>query len=195
MCNINILQREGNFYNLSYKTKKRQIEKMTPTPKQLKVVNAVKRLVADQNRAVVFVHGAPGSGKSILAALLAIDIDGTLCKTFNPCDPGDSLERMLEFMRDGSKPIILIDEVDTLLRKIHRETIERHKNIPIQIRDKASWNKFLDDMIFHKIIIIMTSNISRKKIAAELDGDGSYLRDGRVDASFRLKLIERSCDD
>ena len=42
--------------------------------------------------------------------------------------------------------ILVFDEVDIILNRIHGNNIERHKHIPIEIYDKTSWNRFMDEI-------------------------------------------------
>jgi hypothetical protein len=61
--------------------------------------------------------------------------------------------------------------------------IEKNREIPIEIYNKTSWNNFMDDLIFYKVIIIFTSNTPKK----ELDKiDQSYLRKGRIDDYYYM---------
>jgi hypothetical protein len=84
----------------------------------------------------------------MVAALLANSLNATLCKTFNPTEPGDNLDHLVGFARDNEKIVILLDEVDSMLRRISAGTIMPHKHVPVQITCKQTWNSFLDDMIF-----------------------------------------------
>jgi ATP-dependent Clp protease ATP-binding subunit ClpA len=52
------------------------------------------------------------------------------------------------------------------------------------VYNKTTFNSFLDDMVFHKnIILIMTSNTSKEKIDQI---DPSYLRQGRVNTYYKM---------
>ena len=89
--------------------------------------------------------------------------------------------------RDDEPIVIVLEEVDTLLTSIHGQEIIKHPEIPISVYNKSSWSSFLDDMIFYKhIIILLTSNTPKETID---NLDDSYLRKGRVHASFTMTQI------
>ena len=116
--------------------------------------------------------------------MIAKQINGVFCNTFNPSEPGDTLSntisRIQDWDRDENVPIvILIDEVDIMLKKIHANEIKLNSHIPTLIYDKPTWSKFMDNMRFYKnIVLIFTSNTSKTEIDKL---DTSYLRPGRID--------------
>jgi Cdc6-like AAA superfamily ATPase len=113
-------------------------------------------------------------------------LNSKIVRTFNPTEPGDT---MIQLIRDTepdeqSPLIIMLDEADIMIRKITEHLIQPHKNIPIMVYDKISFNRFMDDMMFyHNVILIMTSNEPKENIDAI---DNSFLRKGRIDESFTL---------
>ena len=75
----------------------------------------------------------------------------------------------------------IFQDVDIILDKIHNNRTIQHKNIPIQILDKTSWNRFFDDInlgLYPYTIVILTSNIHPDILKQSYDP--SYIRDGRV---------------
>ena len=86
----------------------------------------------------------------------------------------------------GKKLVIVIEEVDRLIDAIHRGTITAIKPHMLEVRNKATFNTFLDDMYMYlNVILIMTSNTK----VADIDAmDPSYLRNGRV--HLRLEMNE-----
>jgi Cdc6-like AAA superfamily ATPase len=137
---------------------------------------------------VVFLHGLPGSGKSMIGQLLTKHYNGTYCDELIPWQPGDTIGGLYtEAEPTENNPLIIaFDEIDNILLKIHNNKIESHKNLPIQIKNKETWNKFFDAIDRHKykhIIIIMTSNRSNEFIN---NLDSSYLRKGRINLIFEL---------
>lgn len=138
----------------------------------------------NHNNAAVLVTSPPGKGKSTIAVQVAQRLDGRFCKSFNPTDPGDSLSILVRETRPSlnSPLVILIDEVDQMLIRVHANLVPMHKNAHTQVKDKCGWNTLLDDIANQTkyVILIMTSNLSRNAIAAMLGDDPSYLRDGRV---------------
>jgi hypothetical protein len=134
------------------------------------------------NTCVIYLHGSPGGGKSTIPILLAIDIKADLCKTFNPTDPGDTLDIIYnKVMPTKTSPLIIVlEEVDILINKLVDGSIKSHKSIAILMQNKTQWNTFFDDlkMLYPNLILILTSNKSPEDIDKI---DKSYLRSGRID--------------
>ena len=65
--------------------------------------------------------------------------------------------------------------------------IDTHKHIPVPVRSKTDFNRFLDDVEIHykNVIFILTSNSSLKEIETNTK-DNSYLREGRVHLYFTM---------
>jgi hypothetical protein len=181
--------REGNYFRLYYTPRKilfvnnpSEIQKVN----QENIVSKIIEFYKSKNRITTFIHGLPGSGKTTIAYLLATQLNGTLCKTFNPIEPGDDLSNLIDRVKPSrSKPlIILMDEINTIIRKIHNQSIEPHKDIPIPVFDKTTFNGFLDDMKYNPyIILLLTSNESKEAIDLL---DKSYIREGRVNEYFTM---------
>jgi hypothetical protein len=87
--------------------------------------------------------------------------------------------------RDNENPIVItLEEANIIIRNIHTKSISINPKIPTSVRDKSSWSTLLDDMIFYKnVVFILTSNESKEDIDAL---DQSYLRKGRIDASYEM---------
>lgn len=185
-CSITIYERTGAFYNLYYDKRKYDMSKYFPTTSQDNIIIRIKELFKQKKSASIFISGLPGTGKSMIGFLLANELNAKLVRTFNPTEPGDNMIRLIRDTEpDDETPLILmLDEVDTMIRKITEHTIVPHKNIPIMIHDKISFNRFMDDMMFYdNVILIMTSNEPKENIDAI---DSSFLRKGRVNESFVL---------
>ena len=72
-----------------------------------------------------------------------------------------------------------------MIKNIHKNEIPKHKHYPIPIRDKPTWNSFLDKIdygLYPNLILIMTSNSKKRDIDSL---DTSYLREGRINI-FKL---------
>jgi len=185
ISNIIIFERTGVYYNFFYEKRIFNMSKYSPTMGQQNIIDSIKAIYTKEKRASIFISGNPGSGKSMIGFLLAKELNGILCRTFNPTDPGDT---MIKLVRDTeqshTQPLVLvIDEVNILLRKV-TDGIAPHKNIPILVNDKITFNRFMDDMMFYEnIILILTSNEPKKSMD---DIDESYLRKGRIDEYFVL---------
>ena len=189
---INVFIRKGTYKNLYYSSMRLDLSHIIPIGQQNNVVNSIKDIYNKNGRASIFINGVTGAGKSTIGYLLAKELNASYCHTFNPTEPGDSLSNLLIDVTD--EPIIIvIEEVDVIINMIDKG-IEKNREIPIEIYNKTSWNNFMDDLIFYKMIVIFTSNTSKKDIDKK---DPCYLRKGRIDEYFymdtcieKLKKIE-----
>jgi hypothetical protein len=183
---INIWGRTGSYSNIWYSSIKLDLSSLYPKQEQDHIVTDIINLYNKQQRVCVFLHGVVGAGKSTIGLLVAKQLKGSFCHTFNPTEPGDTLHALLrETGTDEETPIVVVlEEVDTIINNAHNNLIERHKNIPIVVYNKSTLNTFLDDMIlFKNVIIILTSNKTKESIDHL---DSSYLRRGRVDACYSM---------
>jgi tRNA 2-selenouridine synthase SelU len=83
--------------------------------------------------------------------------------------------------------IVVFDEFDGPLQRVHENSIESHKKTPIAVQDKQGWNRMLDDLsrgLYPHVILILTTNKSPKHFNAM---DRSYIRTGRVDLVSELR--------
>jgi hypothetical protein len=186
---INLYERTGNFCWLEYINRNFNVEKYSSRDHQVPIINTIIDLYNNKKMCTAFIYGLPGSGKSMIGILLAKALKGSLVRTFNPSEPGDSIISLYNEVSPGeNNPLIIVfDEVDIMIDKIHNNKIITHATIPIQIQDKTSWNRFFDDIdlgLYPNTIFILTSNISIDDIGIKYDN--SYLRDGRIDTSLEL---------
>lgn len=190
---IDLYDRTGNYFWLDYDKRELVVDKYSSNKKQFVIIEEIVELYRSIKNFVVLIYGGPGSGKSMCSILLTKHLKGSLVRTFNPTDPGDNLASLYATVQPTEdKPLILVlDEVDTLYKKVHNNLIVPHKNVPIQIYDKTSLNRFFDDVnlgLYPNMIILMTSNISPEDI--EKQYDPSFIREGRVDMKFHLEKEE-----
>jgi DNA polymerase III delta prime subunit len=172
----------GSFQNPFFRQRKINAGQLAPRKEQKVLMNSIIDLFHRQHRAVIFLHGATGTGKSIMGLLLAKELNGIYCSTLKPWQPGDSIgELYLEIEPTFQNPLILVyDEVDIAINRIHT-TILSHQEVPIMVADKNGWNRMLDEIswgLYPNMILLMTSNSVPQSIQ---DLDPSYLRKGRVD--------------
>ena len=183
---MTIYMRSGSYTSIWYWRMRIDISDLAPKGQQSDIVNQICENFAKRCRGVFFIHGVSGAGKSTIGLLVANRLNGTLCHTFNPTEPGDTLQYLLRDSEptDETPTIILIEEVNTLIRNVHSETIQKHKNITTCVHNKSTYNTFMDDLILYRnVLFILTSNESRESIDAL---DPCYLRKGRVNGHYSM---------
>ena len=185
---ITLYGREGPYTLVYYSRRTLDVTTLTPQGDQSKIVSDIVSIFSKKNRATVFIHGVCGAGKSTIGLLLAKQLNGSFCHTFNPTMPGDLLHNLVrssDIHDNDEKPIVVvIEEVNTLIRQIHANEVVLHKNVQTSVYNKSTYNTFMDDMILYKnVILILTSNESLEDISAL---DPCYLRRGRVDGWYSM---------
>lgn len=187
---ISILERSTHVFNNTYRTVKVNYSHIDERPHQAEVIDKIiaKYQSSLTHKCVVFIEGTPGTGKSMIANLLAKRLDSPFTSEFNPTDAGDSLRSVIqEAMPSKKKPVIIrLDEIDIIFRKVIENKVEKHKHIHTMVTDKISLNAFFDNFDqgrYQNIIVIMTSNLTCQQID---DMDPSFMRDGRVDLKIKL---------
>jgi hypothetical protein len=185
---IQVYIRKGTYKNLYYSPFKMDLSHISPLCDQGPILEQIIDLYTKHQRATVFIHGQSGTGKSSIGYLLAKQLKGIYCHTFNPSEPGDQLSTLIVDMQRDDEPIVIVlEEIDVLLMSIHEQEIIKHPEIPISVYNKSTWSSFLDDMIFYKnILVIMTSNTPKETIDKI---DESYLRKGRIHASYTMTQV------
>jgi hypothetical protein len=185
---IKFYERQGNFFWLTYNNRDINVEKYVARENQKVVIANLKKEYKKSSNVVSVIYGDPGSGKSMIPILLAKELNGYLCDSYNPTEPGDDIAIIYNtIMPTVEKPLILVlEEFDIIIHRIHNNLIQSHKHIPIQIKDKTSWNTLLDRIdrgLYPNMFLLLTSN-SDPVIIDKLDS--SYLRKGRVTSRFKL---------
>jgi len=186
-CILPFYSRTGSYDSLYYTRRNIDITEIMPIGEQEKIVSSIVSIYNEKKRATIFLHGSCGTGKSTVGLLVAKEVGGSFCHTFNPTNPGDTLHLVVREAshEDSIKPIIIvIEEANSMIHRIHTNQIELHKKIHTLVYNKSTYNTFLDDMILYKnVILILTSNESIENISAL---DPCYLRKGRIDGSFSM---------
>lgn len=182
---------EGNAYwNMNYFNRPLELTTLEPRTIQSAIVKKLRSEYNTKKYAVALLHGAPGTGKSMVPYFLAKQILKTskdmnkvsLVDSFNPFQPGDYFNSLYNKVlpTEDSPLIIVLEEIDMLIIKMHNCALTSHRDIPTQITNKTDWNKFfdrIDRLQYPYIYFIMTTN----KSAGYFDElDPSYMRPGRV---------------
>ena len=167
------------------------LKNLEPLPSQQIIVDGMLNLFRKKGKVTAFIEGVPGSGKSFIGYLLAKEIGGSFCHSFNPTDPGNTFSQLINRIRDYDSidndniPIIIVlEEIDVLIDKIHNQKLVLNNTISTSVQDKSSWSTFLDDMfLYQNIILILTTNKTKQDIDKI---DPAYLRKGRVDQFYKM---------
>jgi len=184
---ITIHERVGTLTNPWFKKRTIKINAMEARPKQDIIIQKIKEWQNVHKHTVVYLHGPPGTGKSVIGILLANIYKCAYCNTLKPWQPGDNFGGLYADAdpTPESPLVIVFDEFDGPLKQIH-EGIPPHPKLPIQIPNKTGWNQLLDEIhigMYPNIILILTSNKSPEYIKSM---DPSYIREGRVDLILEL---------
>lgn len=185
---ITIYERMGSYKEPFFRQRKIHSERLVPRKEQMHLMEEIIEYFKEHHRAVIYLYGPTGTGKSIMGLLLAKALNGMYCSTLKPWQPGDSIgELYTEMEPTAENPLILVfDEVDVALHRIHM-TISSNQDVPIMVADKNDWNRMMDEIhwgLYPHMILLMTSNSVPQSIH---DLDPSYLRKGRVDLCFTLE--------
>jgi hypothetical protein len=185
---ITIYDRMSSYHNPWFKKRNISIQSVTPRLEQQIILDSIISHQKIKKHTVIYLSGTPGSGKSMIGLFLAQYYNGNYCNTLLPWQPGDSINSIYTEVDPTEKTplIVVLEEVDIPLVKIHNNQIEPHKHIPISVKDKTGWNLMFDAInrgMFPYLIILMTSNKNHEFINQL---DTSYLRKNRVDLIFEL---------
>ncbi len=184
---IEVYHREGDYSNLVYRKTKLEVSTLEPLQQQADILYRIKRIYEQKRRATIFLNGSPGTGKSSIGYLLAKHLNGSFCHSFNPTEPGDTVSCLIgsaQYSSCETPIVIVLEEANMMIRKIHKGEVVRSPKVPTSVYDKTTWSNFLDDMSLYKqVVLILTSNEPKEAIDAL---DPAYLRRGRVDATFTM---------
>jgi len=185
---LSIWMREGNYHWLRYQCMCIKFVK-EPFSCQVNIIDTICEHAEKNINTVVLLYGPSGSGKSMIPMLIAKKIDASLTDSFNPTDPGDQIFRLIDKTKPTvtKKLVIVIEEIDIMILNIHEKRIVSHKNLHTAVKNKESWNSFMDKIdreYYQNIVFIMTSNQTPEYFD---NMDKSYMRKGRVDLKIHVK--------
>lgn len=188
--NIMMYMREGGFWRLEYKPLKYVPRVRKPLPHQKTIIDQLLASYDEKHSSTALIYGRPGTGKSMVGELLAQEFlkrdsikSVSYVDTFNPATPNDTFYNMYQCIEPTNKQplIVVLEEIDILLEKIHRAETKPHREYATAITDKSSWNQFFDRFdrgLYPHVILIMTTN---RPLAWFEQLDTSYMRQGRCD--------------
>lgn len=185
-ASFTVAHREGQYWHLRY-TKTKYSTKRVATPKQRAIIEDLIADYGNTQNSVCVLYGSKGTGKSMIPLLLCKELAPTMegvyyTKSFDPTKPNDNMSEMYGKLSPSEKLplVVVLEEFDQMIDKIHHRSIPPSKHLPIQVEDKTGWNMMLDDIdrgLFPHMYFIMTTN---KPIEWFDAMDTSYLRNGRV---------------
>ena len=190
---ITYYEREGIFFRLTYTTRPIDLPKRPIKEHQEQAITQITDIYNNQGYCVCLLYGEPGTMKSMTAQylcqkLLETNKEVSFVDSFNPFEQGDNFASLYTRVNPSSdKPLVIIlEEIDINLSKMHNGMVQINKYIPTQIKNKTDWNGFLDKFdrgLYPNVIIMMTTN---KNISYFDELDSSYLRKGRVDLKIKF---------
>ena len=115
----------------------------------------------------------------------------TICDTYNPAEPSNIFDSFYSSVNPTkSKPlVILLDEIDVIISRIHNNEILLHEKYTTQIYNKVTWNLFFDKLnmgLYPNVIVILCSNMSPTDIDKM---DKCYLRKNRIHIISEMKSV------
>jgi ATPase family associated with various cellular activities (AAA) len=189
-------ERMGDYWHLHYEKRLQTPPTWIPFETQLNAMSHIMTLFLEQDSVTCLLYGPPNSGKSNIPLLLAREMLNMYTKvsfvdTYNPSDPGDCFASMYCSINPNKEHplIIVLEEVDGLILKMHRDEIKPHEHHSLQIRTKSDWNKWLDRFgrnYYPHTILLLTSNQSPEWFDSL---DRSYLRENRVNLKIKVPLV------
>lgn len=187
---ISLITLKGNYYCRYSKKRDLECSSYIPNKNQEQVIDETINYYNQNHICVTMIYGLPGTGKSLIGLLIAKKLKGSFCKTYDPTIAGDTLKNIYDRaqINKNNPLILLIDEFDVILDRLHNNKITMHKDMPTEVYNKTTWNTLLDDInikLYPHVIIILTSNLSKDNI--DLQYDPSYIRNGRVNIYHNLK--------
>lgn len=188
---VGILENTSDYVHARFTNRNISIEH-SPFEHQTKIMENIEKELSQRKCAsslTCYVHGPVGTGKSMMAILFAARIGAKYCKDLCLAKPGHSLKGLYTVAEATREcPLVLVfEEVDVMLGKIHEGKLVEHKNHRREIADKSDWNSMLDDIdtgIYPHLILFLISNKSPSEIDTELDS--SFLRKGRVHVVYEM---------
>ena len=186
---ITLITLKGHYYCRYSKKRDLECSRYIPKKNQEQVIEETINYYNENHICVTMIYGLPGTGKSLVGLLIAKKLKGSFCKTYDPTLSGNTLENIYDKaqVNKNNPLILLIDEFDIMLDRIHNNSIILHRDIPTEVYNKTTWNTLLDDInikLYPYLIVILTSNLSKDDIDTHYDP--SYIRTGRVNIYHNL---------
>ncbi len=190
---IYFYERYNDFKNLNY-TERIYDPTLEPNrDNQQSAIDQILTVYDKKKYARVLLSGKPNIGKSMIAVYLCKTLIKkyklvSFCDTWNPTTPNNDFSSLYK-RTDASATnplVVLVDEVDVIIMRI-MQVIPEHREMAIPVRDKTSWNLFLDRFdrqLYPHVILIFTTNMPFEFFD---NIDTSLMREGRIDLRVQLE--------
>jgi len=187
---IKHMVKNENGYSCKWRKTFWDVTKFTPREDQKEIISdIIFNFNQNDNKFFCLIYGPPGTGKSMIGILLAKQVKGWLVRSYNPTLPHNTLKSIYyETKPTQEQPlVIVIDEIDCILKKIHDGGIKTKTDTPREVFDKESWNRLCDDIhleIYKYTYIIGTMNSSPDDMNKL---DDAYLRKNRIHKMYKME--------
>lgn len=143
---------------------------------------------------VVMLQGSPGTGKSITARSVALQLDAVLYPSYDPTFLGHCLWARKQELSGVDHFVVVFEEMDVGFAKVVAGSVEDSGNDTCRdVTNKSSWNNWLDRINRQKkLILVLTTNKTDAELLEISGGDESMLRDGRVTRRFNFAAMQGS---
>lgn len=114
--------REGTYTSFMYEKMTISV-KIKPNDNQKVVLDSIVKHNESHSNTVILLNGEVNTGKSSVALLLALQLKYHIVDCFNPTEPGDTLSKIIQTIKPNKnkKLIVVFDEVDVMIERIHYE--------------------------------------------------------------------------
>jgi ATPase family associated with various cellular activities (AAA) len=177
----------GNLYHRKW-THQPVIVPGKPTKCQQKIIDQIIDLMkrSEYNgygfNATVLIYGSSGTGKSQIIWYLMQQLNGTVCDSLHPLEPGSGVaqkELHATVAPTRECPLgVLLNEIDSVITSAFKGNVEVLPKFPPAIYNKGTFNDFMDDLSkFPNTVYILTTNKTKDELKAI---DETAIRDGRI---------------
>jgi len=193
---INVFHKNCYIEYISYKSRLFNVSTFSVLKNQVEPVQQIlnKYESSIYKSVVCLLHGSPNTGKSMVSILVAKALEASYCKSYKPIEAGDSMDTLYNTCNPSAENplVILLDEFDIMLEKIHNDKIIPNNKVLTEVTDKISWNQLLDNIsigFYPFTIFILTTNINPVYIVKNYDS--SYIRENRCHLIMEMTSLKK----
>ena len=133
-----------------------------------------------------YIYGEAGSGKSMVAILVAHMLNGVYCSKYDPGSTQDRIQNVIKVARPTrSRPLVIgVNEIDNILKSImtDKEVLVQGEFQP-ELKNKGDFNQLTDDLqlVESNVLLIFTGNTTAENLQKLDRGHNSLLRPERME--------------